>query len=96
MHVGVCQIKLRLPENSSLKGKRQILKSIISRVKNKFNVAVAEVDDNEAWQLATIGVCCISNDGRHANQMLSKVVDFVVNGHFDVEILDYETEILAL
>ncbi len=96
MHAGVCKIKLRLPENSSLKGKRQILKSITSRIKNKFNVAVAEVDDNEAWQLATIGVCCISNDGRHANQILSKVVDFVVNSHFDVEMLDYETEILAL
>ncbi len=96
MHVGVCQIKLRLPENSSLKGKRQILKSITSRIKNKFNVAVAEVGDNEAWQLATIGICCISNDGRHANQILSNVVDFVVDSHFDVEMLDYETEILTL
>ncbi|MFC1908474.1 DUF503 domain-containing protein [Chloroflexota bacterium] len=96
MNVGVCRIKLRLPENSSLKGKRHVLKSITARIRNKFNVAVAEVDDNEQWQLATIGVCCVSNDGRYTNQVLSKVVDFVVGGRFEVEILDYQIEILTV
>ena len=96
MNVGVCKISLRLPENSSLKGKRQVLKSITSRIRSKFNVAVAEVDDHEQWQLATIGICCISNDKRFTNQILSKVVDFVVGGRFEVEILDYEIEILAI
>ncbi len=94
MNIGVCQISLRIPENSSLKGKRQVLKSITSRIRNKFNVSVAEVGDNELWQLATIGVCYVSNDGRHTNQVLSKVVDFVVKSHFDVEMLDYEIEII--
>jgi len=94
MNVGVCKISLRLPENASLKGKRQVLKSITSRVRNKFNVAVAEVDDHESWQLAAIGICCISNDRRYTNQVLSKVVDFVINSHFDAEVLDYEIEIL--
>jgi uncharacterized protein YlxP (DUF503 family) len=96
MNVGVCKVSLRLPENMSLKGKRQVLKSITSRVRHKFNVAVAEVDDNDVWQLATIGICCVSNNRRHTNQVLSKVVDFVVNGRFDVEILDYEIEIISI
>ncbi len=96
MNVGVCKISLRLPENSSLKGKRQILKSITSRIRSKFNVAVAEVDDHEQWQLATIGICCISNDKRYTNQVLSNVVDFVVHDRFEIEILDYEIEILAV
>jgi uncharacterized protein YlxP (DUF503 family) len=96
MNVGVCKVRLRLPENMSLKGKRQVLKSITSRVRHKFNVAVAEVDDNDVWQLATIGICCVSNNRRHTNQVLSKVVDFVVNGRFDVEILDYEIEIISI
>ena len=96
MHVGVCRIKLRLPENQSLKGKRQVLKSITSRVRNKFNVSVAEVADHELWQLATIGICCVSNNKRYTNQVLSKVVDFVVNSRFDVEILDYEIEIITI
>jgi len=96
MNVGVCKIKLRLPENSSLKGKRQVVKSITSRIRNKFNVAVAEIDDHELWQLTTIGICCISNDRRYTNRVLSKVVDFVVGSRFEVEILDYEIEILAV
>jgi len=94
MHVGVCRIKLRLPENQSLKGKRQVLKSITTRVRNKFNVSVAEVDDQDLWQLATIGICCVSNDSRQTNEVLSKVVDFVIGGRFEAEILDYEIEIM--
>ncbi len=96
MNVGVCKVSLRLPENMSLKGKRQVLKSITSRVRNKFNVAVAEVDDNDVWQMATIGLCCISNNRRYTNRVLSKVVDFMVNGRFEVEILDYEIEIISI
>ena len=96
MNVGVCKVSLRLPENHSLKGKRQVLKSITSRVRNKFNVAVAEVDDNDVWQVATIGICYVSNNGRHTNQVLSRVVDFMVNSRFEVEILDYEIEIIGV
>jgi len=96
MNVGVCKIRLRLPENSSLKGKRQVLKSITTRVRNKFNVSVAEIDNHDRWQLATIGICCVSNDNRYTNEVLSKVVDFVINAHFEVEILDYEIEILPI
>ncbi len=94
MKVGVAKIRLRLPENLSLKGKRQVLKSIISRVESKFTVSIAEVDDNDRWQLATLGISCVSNDRRHANEILSRVVDFIVRGRFEVEILDYEIEIL--
>ena len=96
MNVGVCQVSLRLPENLSLKGKRQVLKSVISRVRNKFNISIAEVDDNDVWQLATIGFCYVSNEKRHTNQVLSRVVDFIVKSRFDVEILDYHIEILSI
>jgi len=96
MNVGVCRVKLRFPENLSLKGKRQVVKSIITRLRSKFNVSVAEVDDHELWQLATLGICCVSNDNRYTNQVLSKVADFIINGRFDVEILDYEIEILPV
>ena len=95
MIVGMCKISLRIPENSSLKGKRQVVKPVLARIRNKFDVAVAEVGDNDLWKVATIGVCCVSNDKRHANQILSRVVDFVENSNFDAELLDYEIEILA-
>ncbi len=83
-----------MPENGSLKGKRKVLKSITSRVENKFNVAIAEVEDHDLWQLATLGVVCVSKDGRHANELLSKVMDFIGALREDAEILDYQIEIL--
>jgi len=96
MNIGVGKVNLRIPENMDLKGKRQVLRSIISRVRNRFDVAVAEVDDNDMWQLATIGFCCISNNKRHSNEVLSKVVHFIENSRFDVEILDYSIEIIDI
>ena len=96
MNVGICKLQFRLPENLSLKGKRRVLKSITAQVSNKFNVSVAEIDDQDIWQLATLGVCCVSNDKRHANEVLSKVVSFITNNRFDIEMLDYEIEILSV
>ena len=96
MNVGVCRIELRMPENQSLKAKRQIVKSIIARLQNTYNVSVAEVDNQDLWQLATLGICCVSNNGRHTNEVLSKVVDFIVHSHFDIEILGYEIEIVPV
>ena len=96
MNVGVCKIRLRLPENLSLKGKRRVLKSITTQVGNKFNVSVAEVDDHDLWQLATLGICCVSNNKRYTNEVLSKVVNFIANGRFEIEMLDYEIELLPV
>jgi hypothetical protein len=94
MIIGVCKIKLRIPENTSLKGKRNVVKSILTQLKNKFDVSVAEVDDQQLWQIATLGVCYVSNNSRHANEVLSKVINFVNNGRFEVEVLDCEIEII--
>jgi uncharacterized protein YlxP (DUF503 family) len=96
MNVGIGKVHLRIPENMSLKGKRQVIKSITGKVRNKFNVAVAELDTNDVWQVATIGVACISNNKRHTNEVLSRVVNFIEAGRFDVELLDYEIEIIDI
>jgi len=72
------------------------LKSITSRVGSKFNVSVAEVDDQSLWQSAVLGICCVSNNSRYTNEVLSKVVDFITNSRFEVEILNYEIEILPV
>jgi uncharacterized protein YlxP (DUF503 family) len=96
VNVGICKVKLRLPDNLSLKGKRQVVKSVTARLKNKFNISVAEVEDNDLWQLATIGFCFISNDKRFTNEVLSKAVELVISSQGDFEMLDYEIEILAV
>jgi len=93
MTIGALMVRLRLPENQSLKGKRQIVKSITTRVQNKFNVSIAEVEDQEFWQLATLGIACVSNGTRHTNEILSKVMDFINNIRGDAEVLDYQIEI---
>ncbi len=67
-----------------------------ARLKNKFNVSVAEVEDNDLWQLATIGLSFVSNDQRFTNEVLSKAVEMVVNSQGDFEFLDYQIEILAV
>ncbi len=72
------------------------MKSITTRVGNKFNISVAEIDDHDLWQLATLGICCVSNNKRHTNEVLSKVMDFIVGSRFDVEVVDYEIEILPV
>ena len=95
MHIGYCQIELFLPDSQSLKAKRQIARSVVARIRNQFNVTVAEADDNDLWQRLTLGVCCLSNDTKHANEILSNVVAFVEESRDDLELLDYETEIIA-
>jgi len=94
MSLGVCTIQLRLPENHSLKDKRKVLKSIITRVRNKYNVAIAEMDDQDLWQLTTLGIACLSNDAQQVDRVLSKVVALVIESRFDVEIVDYQIEIM--
>jgi uncharacterized protein YlxP (DUF503 family) len=94
MNVGVCRVRLRLPENHSLKGKRQVVKSVTQRVKNKYDVSIAEVDDQDAWQVVTLGISCVSESAQHANEVLSKVVGFIEKSRFDVEMLDYDLEII--
>jgi len=95
MNIGTCKVRFRLPENDSLKGKRQTLRSITERVKNRFNVSIAEVDDHELWQVFTLGIACVSTSAQHANEIISKVVDFIEKSRFDVEMLDYHIEIIS-
>ncbi|MCI0844415.1 MAG: DUF503 domain-containing protein [Chloroflexi bacterium] len=95
MHIGVCRIMLHLPESASLKDKRQVARSLSARIRNTFNVAVAEVEDQELWQRLTLAVCCVSTDAAHANEMVSKVVAFIEESRRDLELLDYQTEIIS-
>lgn len=92
MHIGVCTLHLRLLESHSLKEKRRVIKSIKDRIRNKFNVSIAEIDKLDKWQWSTLGVACVSNDARLTNSTLSNIVDFINRTH-TVELVDYEIEI---
>jgi uncharacterized protein YlxP (DUF503 family) len=77
MVLGVCQLQLILPENHSLKGKRSVVRSICARVRQTFNVAIAEVGEQDVWQVAELGFVVVSTDGRHADRMVAEIVDFI-------------------
>ncbi|MEX1255291.1 MAG: DUF503 domain-containing protein [Dehalococcoidia bacterium] len=93
MIVGACRLTLRLPGKASLKEKRAVVRSVTARLRSKFNVSVAEVDDNDRWQIATLGVTCVSNDALHARQMLETVVAFVEHTRLDAELVDSQIEV---
>ena len=94
MNTGVCKIKLHIPENQSLKDKRRIVKSIISRLHNQYNISIAEVDDHDLWQLATLGISCVSNNGQHVDETITKIINFIVQHYPELEIVSQETEII--
>lgn len=96
MQVGVVRVVLRMAENGSLKDKRMVVRSVVGRVRNRFNVAVAEVDNQDDWSVATLGIACVSNDARHANEMLDKVIDFIESERLDAEVIGTDVEILPL
>jgi uncharacterized protein YlxP (DUF503 family) len=93
MTIGFCRLELFLPDSESLKHKRGILKGLSARVRNKFNVSVAEVADNDVWQKAVLGVAVVANDSRYANQILSKVVSLVESDP-RLQVADYSLEML--
>lgn len=94
MVIGVLTLELQVPDSASLKQKRQVVRSVVARLRNEFNVSVAEVDHLDSWQLATLAVACVSNDGGYAQGLMERVARFVDQGPFDLVLLDYETELL--
>jgi len=76
MVVGLCEITLRLPGILSLKAKRSVLKSLIARLRQKFNVSVAEIDAHDKWQSSVIAVACVSTDSAQAHRLLEQVLHF--------------------
>jgi len=95
MVVGALKIEFRIHDNHSLKGKRKIVRSMVDKVKHKFNVAVAEVGSNDKWQIIEIGVSTVSNDRRHVDSSLNNVLAFLESLYL-AEIVDSEVEILNL
>lgn len=93
MVIGSCKVYLTAEWAMSLKDKRMVVKSLIERTKNKFNVSVAEVDSQDIHQKIVIGFACVTNDASHANSIIDNVLNFMDN-ITDAVIDDVEIEIL--
>jgi len=91
MVVGLCTLELYIGEADSLKDKRRVLKSILDRVRGRFNVSIAEIGQQDLWQRATIAFACISNDSGHTNQVINNVVKFIEKQN-QAQVTDYRIE----
>jgi len=77
MIVGVCTIELFISDSQSLKDKRQVLHSLKDRLREKFNLSVAEVDAQDLWQKAVLGLACVANEGAHVNRVLEQALNLI-------------------
>lgn len=93
MIIGTCSLELRLWEANSLKDKRHILKSIIQKLRNRYNISVVEVDLQDKWKSAVLGIACVTNETAHAHSIISTVVNFIEKDT-RIELVDYRVEIL--
>lgn len=93
MIVGTLRVELLIPNAYSLKDKRKVVRSSLDRLRHRFRVAAAEVGDNDVHNHAVLGFACVSNDPRHAQEILSHVLEFLRNSP-DALVGDHELEIL--
>jgi uncharacterized protein YlxP (DUF503 family) len=95
MVIGVCKVTLLLHGNRSLKGKRRVLKSIMGKVKNRFNLTIAEVGCNDVWQRAEIGFAAIGNDKAFINSVIDTALSFIEDLQLG-EVTDHRIELINL
>lgn len=94
MVIGSCLLELYLPAVDSLKEKRSIVKSLLAKAKQQFNVSIAEVEQQDSWQRAVLGMACVSTSGAHAHKQLETVVRWIEAQRPDLPLVAYEIELL--
>src|SRR5512147_2527296 len=95
MIVAAARLTLLIHEADSLKGKRKVLKSLIEKVRHRFDAAIAEVADNDLWQKAQVGVALVGNDSQLLQARLDQILNYMEN-HFQAEIIDSHVEFCYL
>lgn len=89
MYIGICQLQLNIFDCHSLKEKRQITRSLMAKIKNQFNLVVAEVDHHDHYQMATLGAVTINTEAEHCRQLLDKLLEFVQDQQGDFILSDH-------
>jgi uncharacterized protein YlxP (DUF503 family) len=93
MHVGIATVHLEVTDALTLKDKRQVIRSLLARIRNSFNVSAAEVGELNAHTRATLGFASVANDVAYVHGMLEKIVD-LIEREGRVVLIDYETEMV--
>ena len=97
MFIGIARFVLFIPASSSLKDKRQVLRSVTTTVRNRFNVAIAEVDHQDLWQRAALGVSCVAESTGHCAKVLQEVEKTIGRASVgSAELIDRRVEFVAM
>ena len=94
MSLGLLTLHIHIPGCASLKEKRHRLKPLLTRLHREFNISVAEVDHHDVWQSAVIACALVSNDNRHTQRSLQKIIQWVESHWPDVTLMDEQIEIV--
>jgi uncharacterized protein YlxP (DUF503 family) len=94
MVIGACSVELHLPGNGSLKGKRGILRPLLTRLRREFNLAAAEVAHHDVWQSAEVAFVTVANDPGRVHAVLERAVRWIETHHPEVQVVDWQIEIL--
>jgi|TARA_B110000263_G_C15108943_1_gene418849 uncharacterized protein YlxP (DUF503 family) len=96
MKVAVTRLTLRLHDNRSLKGKRHVVRSLIDRIRHRFEASVAEVGDQDLLKTRLIGIAVVSEGTRHASEIMDRIVEYAESQMFEADIIDIEREVIDL
>jgi uncharacterized protein YlxP (DUF503 family) len=94
MFIGALRLELYMPQCGNLKEKRQVMKSIIDRTRNRHNVAIAEIDKHDLWQVGSLGITCVSNSEHAVREKLNHV-DRSIRALGKAEVLEAPITILT-
>ena len=95
MHIGACVVTIQLPASRSLKDKRQVVRSLTERLRRQFNMAVAEVEEQDAWQTAVLGFTVVSNEAGHAARQVDRILEAIEQSRLDAEVVDRQTDVFS-
>jgi len=93
MLLGICKVRLYLPNSHSLKDKRNILRSIKARIRNNYNISISEIDNYNLWKNTTLGIACIGNDKKYLNKILNAIIQFIEK-EGKSQLINYEINII--
>ena len=95
MHVGVCRLTLHVYASQSLKEKRRVVRAVAEKVRQKYSASVAEVDAQDKWQLAVLGVSVVSGEARRTQELLDSIIRFVAEFSPEAELTGTDSEVFS-
>ncbi|HET8907663.1 MAG TPA: DUF503 domain-containing protein [Ktedonobacterales bacterium] len=94
MYTAIGQVTLHLPASASLKDKRQVVRSVLARLRNQFEVSAAEVARQDSWQVAVLGLAYVSGEAGHAQEVLDHAVRYIEDSRPDLAVTDVRVDVL--